>query len=68
MLCRPPREAERTASAKFLARQRDLFEAIAAELKAAPKLPGGPSGDPAQRARENLILALFNHTDFVTVR
>jgi mono/diheme cytochrome c family protein len=24
--------------------------------------------DPALRARENLVLALFNHTDFVTVR
>jgi hypothetical protein len=55
-------------SAKFLATQRVLFEANAAELKTAPTVPGGPSSDAAQRARENLILALFNHTDFVTVR
>jgi hypothetical protein len=68
VLCRPPRDAEVTASAKFLTQQRELFEANAAELKAALKLPGGPSADPAQRARENLILVLFNHTDFVTVR
>jgi hypothetical protein len=68
VLGRPPRAAEATAGAKFLATQRELFEASAAELKAAPKLPGGPSADPAQRARENLVLALFNHTDFVTMR
>jgi hypothetical protein len=68
VLCRPPRETEASVSAKFLATQRVLFEANAAELKTAPTVPGGPSSDAAQRARENLILALFNHTDFVTVR
>ncbi len=68
VLSRPPQKGEATATAKFLAKQRELFEANAAELKAAPKAVGGPSTDPAQRARENLILALFNHTDFVTVR
>jgi hypothetical protein len=66
VLCRPRRDSEAIVSAQFLAKQRALFEASAAELKAAPK--GGPSADPAQRARENLILVLFNHTDFVTVR
>jgi hypothetical protein len=66
VLCRAPRAAEAEASAKFLAKQRALFEASAAELKGGPK--GGPSADPARRARENLILVLFNHTDFVTVR
>jgi hypothetical protein len=30
--------------------------------------PGKPSSDPIQRARENLILVLLNHNDFVTVR
>ena len=68
MLCRAPREAEADAATKFLARQRELFEQNAAELKPDPKQPGGPSADTAQRARENLVLALFNHTDFVTVR
>jgi Protein of unknown function (DUF1553) len=58
VLSRPPREAEATAAAKFLAKQRELF-ATNTELKIA---------DPAQRARENLVLALFNHTDFVTLR
>jgi hypothetical protein len=58
ILCRAPREAEVTASVRFLARQKALFETTT-DLKIA---------DPAQRARENLILALFSHTDFVTVR
>ncbi|MBN9119520.1 MAG: DUF1553 domain-containing protein [Planctomycetes bacterium] len=68
VLGRPPRDAEAAAGAKFLAQQRELFEASAGELRAAPKQPDGPSANPAQRARENLILVLFNHTDFVTVR
>jgi hypothetical protein len=68
VLSRPPRAAEAAAAAKFLARQRELFAAHAAELKRNPDGPSGPSADPATRARENLVLALFNHTDFVTVR
>jgi hypothetical protein len=68
VLCRSPRDAEAITSAKFLSQQRELFEANAVELKATVKAPGGPSADPAQRARENLVLALFNHTDFVTIR
>ena len=27
-----------------------------------------PSGDSGIRARENLIMVLFNHNDFVTIR
>jgi len=57
ILSRPPRETELTASTKFLTNQRKLLDA---EKDA--KL------DSALRARENLVLALFNHTDFVTVR
>ena len=66
ILSRLPRKAELDASQKFLTSQRKLFESNEAQLKAAP--PGGGSLDPVQRARENLILSLFNHTDFVTVR
>lgn len=68
VLCRPPRESEAAAAAKFLTRQRRLFEAHANDLKQDPNRAGGPSADPTQRARENLVLSLFNHTDFVTVR
>ena len=56
VLTRLPRAAELSASISFLDKQRKLFEA---ELK---------GSDSNSRARENLILALFNHTDFVTVR
>jgi hypothetical protein len=33
---------------------------------AEPTVP--PADDPVQRARENLVHALFNHNDFVTIR
>jgi hypothetical protein len=56
VLSRPPRPAERTASLAFLEQQRKLFE---------PELKGT---DSAERARGNLVQALFNHTDFVTIR
>ncbi len=63
VLARPPREAELAASLGFLARQADLF--AGSKLAA---VPDGPATDPAVRARENLVQALFNHTDFVTIR
>lgn len=53
---------------KFLARQRSLFAANPMDLKPTAAQPNGPSADPAARARENFVLVLFNHTDFVTVR
>ena len=65
VLARTATEDEVTACVAF------LTEAVA-------KLPSGsampdvdgkmPASDPALRARENLILALMNHHDFVTVR
>ena len=65
VLSRPPRDAELAASVKFLAGQVKLFESNKADLKPPA---GGPAADPAARARENLVQALFNHTDFVTIR
>jgi hypothetical protein len=55
VLSRPPRAAEEAASLKFLVRQRALHQDT-------------QGVDAAARGRANLILALFNHTDFVTVR
>ncbi|HET6576063.1 MAG TPA: PSD1 and planctomycete cytochrome C domain-containing protein [Fimbriiglobus sp.] len=63
VLGRPPRDAERAASLGFLGRQVDLF--AKSKLSA---VPDGPSTDPATRAREDLVQALFNHTDFITIR
>ena len=70
VLAREPSSAERTASLEFLARQVDVFSsAKPAELAVDPKVVTvGPSTDPAQRARESLVQALFSHTDFLTIR
>ena len=70
VLGRAPSAAEQDASEAFLARQTGLFQRNQAEITAASKTvgPDGPSTDPAMRARENLIHALLNHNDFVTVR
>jgi hypothetical protein len=62
VLSRPPRGAELAASRKFLARQVKLLSDSKVSLK-----PGQPA-DPAARARADLVQALFNHTDFVTIR
>lgn len=53
VLGRTPTGAEQAASRMFLTSQREL-------AKSQP--------DPAARARESLVHALFNHNDFVTVR
>jgi hypothetical protein len=70
ILGRVPTTAEHDASVSFLARQESLFRHQKAEIEAANKAAGtgGPSTDPAARAREDLIHALLNHNDFVTVR
>src|SRR5262249_52132056 len=54
-LGRPPTPAEQSASAAFLSRQAKL-------------LRESDQPDPETRARANLVHALFNHNDFVTVR
>jgi Protein of unknown function (DUF1553)/Protein of unknown function (DUF1549)/Planctomycete cytochrome C len=65
VLTRPPTAAEQIASERFLARQAELFRGE--KLQPSPT-PDGPSTDPELRARENLVIALYNHNDFVTVR
>jgi hypothetical protein len=67
VLGRPPSAAEKATSAAFLSRQVRLFrEGGLAAAAGAP--PDVPSSEPAMRAREGLVHALFNHNDFVTVR
>src|SRR5581483_7622072 len=69
-LGRPPTDAEADRCARFLKEQ----AARLADEKNLTPVEGGPAGrvppstDPKQRARENLVHALFNHTDFVTIR
>ncbi len=55
VLGRPPSPAETAGSLKFLERQEALFQDAAAP-------------DAKLRARENLIHALFNRNEFVTIR
>jgi hypothetical protein len=70
VLGRLPTAAEQNASAGFLTRQVRLFEQQKSAIQAASKAAGsdGPSSEPVMRARENLLHALLNHNDFVTVR
>lgn len=68
LLGRQPTEEELRLSAEFLSQDRTAAQE---RDEAAEKTAGGiqpPAADPVQRARENLVMALFNHNDFVTVR
>ena len=67
MLSRQATEEETSVCLAFLEKQEVLFNA--ADL-ASDKTPEGrvaPSADPAQRARESLVRALFSHNDFITI-
>ncbi|MEO1998217.1 MAG: DUF1553 domain-containing protein [Planctomycetaceae bacterium] len=71
ILTRRPDSAEMSACQRFLERQIARFTN---KTKTNPVFPGqSPASRPAasnprQRAFENLVLVLFNHNDFVTVR
>jgi hypothetical protein len=64
VLGRAPTVAEKAAAVGFLSRQTVRFQQ--AKLSAAGT--GGPAIDPALRAQENLVIALFSHNEFVTIR
>jgi hypothetical protein len=69
VLSREPSESELKACQQFLAEQsRQLANPKKLELlgKNANAVP--PAKDHTQRARENLVLVLFNHNDFVMIR
>ena len=70
ILTRSPSAEMKTAAVKFLKKQAAEFRALDPKQLASSPAAGeiGPSGDPDQRARENLIHALFNHNEFVTIR
>lgn len=70
VLSRPPSDREQAAALAFLSRQATLFRTTDAKELAstATAASDAPATDPALRAKENFIHALFNHTDFVTVR
>jgi hypothetical protein len=71
VLARAPSAAEVAECRGFLREQAALFRApgrAAVPVAASPADGTKPSGDAELRARENLVLVLFNHNDFVTVR
>jgi hypothetical protein len=69
VLGRAPTAAERAECDRFLSEQAARLSNPRA-LTAFPGEAGGvpPSDDPAMRAREDLVLVLFNHDEFVTIR
>lgn len=71
ILCRAPSDAERALTLDFLRQQRALFDAAIPPAESADvsdAAPGAaPSADPETRAVENLLHALLNHHDFVTI-
>jgi hypothetical protein len=71
VLARPATPDELAACSSFLENQALLFRANRSEPSAGAADPADgsrPASDPTQRARENLVHALMNHNDFVTVR
>jgi hypothetical protein len=67
ILSRPPTAEELSASLEYLLQQTQEFTAAKPPETPVANIPP-PSKDAAQRARETLIHALFNHNDFVTIR
>jgi len=68
VLCRLPTTQEEQLATAFLNRQVELFRHSAHLLSATAAGLDMPSTDPQRRSRENLVQALFNHTDFITLR
>ncbi len=66
VLGRPPSEEELTLSEKFLAQEEKRFGG--SEKPAWQGSAAGEITSPVVRAREDLVHALLNHNDFVTIR
>jgi hypothetical protein len=68
VLSRAPSAGELAACCRFLEKQVLLFESGTMPAATESSETIAPSTDPALRAAENLVHALFNHNDFVTIR
>lgn len=70
ILSRSPTDSEQQACLEFLQTlPDDLQNSTADAFPAGPQTAQRPPAtDPAQRARENLIVVLFSHNEFVTIR
>lgn len=67
ILTRSPSAEERALCRDFLNKQAALYRQSPAQPSASAGTIG-PSTNPALRARESLVRALFSHNDFVTIR
>jgi mono/diheme cytochrome c family protein len=67
VLSRRPRQAETAACLSFLEKQALLFSKDDLATDVTPEGRVAPSKDPAMRARESLVRALFSHNDFITI-
>ena len=68
VLARPTSDGELTLCLGFLAEQEQFFAQNQSRLTATTADGTKPASDPRLRAREQLVHALLNHNDFVTVR
>jgi hypothetical protein len=68
VLSRLPTDAELQATLDYLAQQTRDISASTPETACTAATITPLAAEPAQRARETLIHALFNHNDFVTIR
>jgi hypothetical protein len=71
VLSRPPSAAESTECERFVKEQAGLFQREQKRLTGATGNLADlekPAADPQLRASENLVHALFNHHEFVTMR
>jgi len=66
VLGRPPSPEEMTLSEKFLVQEEERFRGP--EKPAWQGAATGEANSPVLRAREDLVHALLNHNDFVTIR
>jgi hypothetical protein len=68
VLARPPATAEIAACESFLSDAATAADSGTAYTSGPETARLPASTDPRQRARENLLLVLFSHNDFVTIR
>lgn len=66
MLARPPTTEEAQDCREFLSHRSQPADGVSTTVTAPPAEQ--PAAARAMKARENLILVLFNHHDFVTIR
>jgi hypothetical protein len=69
VLGRGPSTGEAADCLQFLdVQSQQLSDPAKLESLSSDSGPVPPASDPRQRSRENLVLVLFNHNDFVTIR